>query len=116
MFKYFYSFVLVFSFVISAEASDISGKWEGSIKGQNGDIKIMFTFFVQGTEITGSVKSEVGELQINNGIIDGDFFSFEVEVDGMIIFHECVINGQIITMKYNGMNGDDTLTLYRVKE
>ncbi len=85
--------------------------------GQNGDtFHISYTFKQDGANLTGFAKSPQGNLiQIADGKIAGDKFSFNLTVNGTTIRHEGTISGEIIKLntssddaEYHG--GDTTLT------
>lgn len=91
-----------------ALASEIDGKWKGEINTPGGAMELVFTFeVVDGNSLIGSVESQMGVLPISNGKVDGDSFSFDVDVQGMIIHHECKVVDDSISMKVPGMEGDE---------
>jgi hypothetical protein len=49
----------------------------------------------------------MGEIDLTNGKVKGDEFSFEVDLGGNIIGHDCKISGDEIKMKVKGLGGDD---------
>ncbi len=72
-------FVVCFAYV----ATDVSGKWIGSIKGQDGNnFDLNYNFKVDGDKLTGSVTSPQGETAITDGKVNGSDFSFTVSVNG----------------------------------
>jgi hypothetical protein len=102
----------------AAFAADFTGTWSGEMPGQNGDaFHISYTFKQDGAKLTGFAKSPEGDLiQIADGKIDGDKFSFNLNVHGTPIRHEGTINGDTIKLNTNsddaGYHGGD-LTLTR---
>lgn len=71
-----------FLFVIALVA-DPNGKWTGVIKVPNGgDLNVSYNFKVDGDKLTGTAESPSGEVTIEKGKINGDKFSFSVNVDG----------------------------------
>jgi hypothetical protein len=106
-------------------AVNINGRWltkfempEGMGDGQS--IEITFTFKVESDKLTGKVASPMGELDISNGKVNGDAFSFDVELNGNAMGHECKISGDEIKMKLKSGMGEGMappeMTLKRAPE
>jgi hypothetical protein len=109
--------VLVSSLALYVVSSDISGKWQGTMHGPQGDIDLVFTFEAKGDSLSGSVQSPMGEVEISNGKINGDKFTFDISFNDMTINHECTVLGDSISVKATGMQGDDMeIILKRVNE
>jgi hypothetical protein len=85
---------------LTALAADVTGTWTGDMKGPNGDaFSITFTFKQDGAKLTGTVQGPQGDpMDISNGKVDGDKFSFDVSFNGMTIKHECTLAGDEIKM------------------
>jgi hypothetical protein len=71
------------------EESKIDGKWIGTVSGPQGDMELTFTFKVDGNKLTGKNSSAMGEIDLTNGIVNGNEFSFDVDLQGMVISHKC---------------------------
>ena len=63
---------------ISARAADIYGNWIAKIRSGQGPRETIFSFRVDGTELTGTVSVPQGKADILDGKIDGDEISFYV--------------------------------------
>jgi len=101
-----------------ASAADLTGTWTGSMSSPDGNsFDLTYTFKQEGMKLTGTVLGPQGDaLQISNGKVDGDKFSFEIDLNGMTIHHDCVIDGEQIKLTSKG-SGDFpgmTMTLKRV--
>lgn len=83
---------------LTVKAQKLEGKWNGKMSGPNGDFELTFTFNVTGDSLSGNVSSQMGILPIENGKINGEKFSFDVDVNGMVINHDCVLVGDEIKM------------------
>lgn len=71
-------FVAVFAFI-----ADISGKWSGSLNTPDGqEIAVTYNFKVDGDKLTGTAESPMGTVDVEEGKISGDSFSFKVNVSG----------------------------------
>ncbi len=87
-------------------AQDINGKWKGEMQSPNGPMELIFAFQVSGDSLTGNVASQMGEIPISNGKINGKSFSFDVNIGEMTISHQCTFLKDSISMKVPGMEGD----------
>jgi hypothetical protein len=100
---------------------DINGKWVTKFEPPGGEeVEVIFTFKVEGDKLTGKVVSPMGELDIENGKVKGDTFTFDVALEDNTIGHECKISGDEIKMKLKGF-GDESqpipeFTLKRAKD
>ena len=78
--------LVCFAFVGWAVIADLSGKWTGSIKTPDGNqFPLTYIFKVDGNTLTGAVQSPQGELPITEGKINGNEFSFKLDLNGMPI-------------------------------
>ena len=106
---------------VAAHAADITGSWSSEMKSPDGQsFPLTFTFKQDGAKVTGTVQGPQGDpIEISNGKIDGDKFTFDVSFDGMTIHHDCAMAGDdVIKMTTKSDSGDFPgmeLTLTRVK-
>lgn len=74
--------ILTFSLMVLAalaNAADVTGKWKGSIEGQNGSREITFTLKADGAQLTGTVAGLLDRaLEIQEGKVQGSAVSFAV--------------------------------------
>jgi len=69
-----------------AVVADLTGKWTGVVKGQDGnDFPLTYVFKVDGANLTGSLQSPQGELPISEGKVNGNTFSFKLDFNGTAI-------------------------------
>ena len=92
-------------------AQDINGKWKGQMESPNGPMDLVFNFKANGDSLSGTVESPMGELPISNGKINGNTFSFLVNVGEMSMSHQCTAMGDSISMKVPGMQGGEPMEL-----
>ena len=92
----------------TAFAADLTGAWTGSMKSPNGDdFQITFTFKQDGPKLTGTVQGPQGDpMDITDGKVDGDKFSFNVSFNGMTIKHDGTVTGDEIKMTTKSDNAD----------
>lgn len=61
------------------QAADITGKWTGPVPGRGGQARdTTFTFKQDGNKLTGSMSGRQGDVQIEDGKVEGDKISFSV--------------------------------------
>ena len=70
--------VILLGLTLSAWATDIAGKWVAQIEGRQGTRENTFNFTVEGTELTGTMTTGMGETAISEGKIEGDELSFVI--------------------------------------
>ncbi|MGO9481101.1 MAG: hypothetical protein ACLP05_04905 [Candidatus Kryptoniota bacterium] len=117
MSRFFYFCVATFLVVSICHAQGIDGKWKGEMQSPNGPMDLTFNFKVSGDSLSGTVATQMGEMPIIDGKVDGKKFSFDVSFNDMTMNHQCTFMGDSIAMKVPGMQGDTMqITLKRVPE
>ena len=106
MSRLFYFCVVVFFATGIGHAQGIDGKWKGEMQTPNGPMDLTFNFKVTGDSLTGTVATQMGEMPIINGKVDGKKFSFDVSFNDMTINHQCTFMSDSISMRVPGMQGD----------
>ena len=73
----------------SVRAADVTGTWSSEMTTPDGNsFPLTFTFKQDGATLTGTVQGPMGDpMDIVNGKIDGDKFTFDVSFNGMTIHH-----------------------------
>jgi hypothetical protein len=99
---------------ITSNAQNLNGSWKGKMSGPNGDIELVFTFTVNADTLSGDVTSEMGSLPIENGKVNGNELSFDVNVNGQVISHTGVLDSDIVKLSFPWM--EEPMVLSRVKE
>lgn len=107
-------FILLLVLGISSNAQNLDGSWKGNLTGPNGDMELVFTFKVDSTSLNGTVLSPMGELKIENGKVNGNEFSFDVNVGGQVISHTAELKNDIVKMSMPML--DHPMELNRVVE
>jgi hypothetical protein len=76
-------------------AADVTGKWTAeTLMGAGGaeqPVPTTFMFKVDGSKLTGTVVSPLGEFEIQDGKVDGDAILFNIEVGGSTIAYDGLI-------------------------
>ncbi len=90
-------------------AADVTGTWTSSMQSPDGSggIQITFTFKQDGDKLSGSVDAgQGGAMDITNGKVDGNHFTFDVAFNGTAIHHDCTLDGDEIKMTTKSDSGD----------
>lgn len=84
----------------TAMAADLTGTWTGEAKGPDGSsFPLTFTFKQDGATLTGTVQLPQNDpIQISNGKVDGNKFTFDDSFNGITIHHDCTLDGDTIKM------------------
>ncbi len=98
-------------------AVNIDGRWQGEMGSPDmGTMVLIFNFKVDGEDLIGTVESDMGEMVISNGKVNGAEFSFDVDAGGMVISHQCTYADDTITMTVPGFGDNSEVILERVQE
>ena len=89
-------------------AADVTGTWSAEMKTPDGNtFPLTFNFKQDGDKLTGTVQGPQGDpIEISNGKVDGDNFTFDVSFNGMTIHHDCTVDGDEIKMTTKSDSGD----------
>jgi len=76
---------LLFGVLISFAQKTIDGNWKGTRETPNGSLEINYSYKVEGTVLKGTLKTQFGEVQIEEGKVDGKKFSYRITINDMTI-------------------------------
>jgi hypothetical protein len=109
--------VMVFSARPIFAATDVTGKWTGTLATPDGNtFDLTFNFKQDGGKVTGTIEGPQGDpLSIDNGKIDGDKLTFTVSFNGMTISHEATVSGDEIKMNTKTDDGGMPPMQYTLK-
>ncbi len=79
---------------------DISGKWNAEVESAMGAMNMIIEFIQDGSDITGSFTSEMGEWDIIDGILRGQELTFVISAN---------IGGESIAMEFSGTVDNESL-------
>jgi hypothetical protein len=91
--------------VAPAFGADITGTWTASFETQVGTQNYTYTFKVEGTKLTGTAKSNLGEGAIESGTVNGDDVSFIENLN---------YQGMTFQIQYKGKISGDEIKFSRV--
>jgi hypothetical protein len=98
----------------------IDGKWNMSLDGPQGPMSILVTFKVDGTKVTGTLSSQMGETTLEGQFADG-VLNFGISFDGgggtmQIAFAGKLTDENTMAGSLSGPMGDIPWAATRVKE
>ena len=100
---------------LSLSAADVAGVWKGSIETQMGTLGITLTLQA-GPGLAGDFKSDMAEGKIENGKVDGDKISFQVDTSYGKLGFEGTVAGDEMKLTMTGTSGNQyTLICKRQK-
>lgn len=80
--KIFFSLLCILgSFSLLAQ-NPIDGDWKGTRDTPNGPMEFTYTFKVQDSVLNGTLKSQFGEMPLENGKVNGKTFSYSISFNG----------------------------------
>ena len=90
---------------VTALAADFNGKWTAQVETPRGTQTITFNFHVDGATLTGTVSTRRGDMDLQNGKVDGDNLSFDQVIN---------FNGNDFKITYTGKaDGADSIKFSR---
>jgi hypothetical protein len=121
--KWLFTFSVMILGTLVSMAQGIDGKWKVSMEGPNGKMELTYTFKVDGNVLTGSISSEMGDMAITNGKVNGKEITFDIDFNGNAMPFKGTIDGEVIKIKMvggpggpDGGNGPGEMILKRIVE
>lgn len=97
-------FVSVFA-IVASHAEGIGGKWKTSVESPQGTMEMTYTFKVEGQKLTGSISTPMGDIEILKGEVNGNEFSFEIDMMGTAVPNKGKLEGEEIKLKMEMPDG-----------
>ncbi len=119
--KVFLTTIIALFVVISSNAEGISGKWKSSFEGPQGSMELTFNFKVDGEKLTGTISSEMGDIEITNGKVNGNEFTYQIDAMGNVMTQKGKLDGEVIKISMEMPEGGQgpegfEMVLKKVKE
>ncbi len=105
---------LVILMVSFSLAQDLNGKWKGNVSTPNGDMELEFNFKATDATLTGDITSAMGSIPIENGKINGNEFSYDININGSVFSNSGKLEGDIIKISNPMM--EEGMILNRVSD
>lgn len=100
--------VLTLALAVCALAADVNGKWAAQVPGRQGNTQeVTFNLKADGSNLTGTMTTRRGDVELKDGKVDGDKVSFSTVM---------AMQGNEVKMKYAGTVSGDELKLTRVRD
>ena len=97
--KVLFTVLIALFTVVASNAEGIAGKWKSTFESPQGSMELTFNFKVDGEKLTGTIKSEMGDMEITNGKVSGNEISFDVDAMGSSISHKGKLEDGVIKLK-----------------
>jgi len=107
-------FLLLFVLSIAGNAQKLDGSWKGKMTTPNGEFEIVYTFKVHADSLSGNITTPRGTRPFENGKVNGNEFSFDIDFNGRLITNAGVLDGD--TIKLSSPRRQEPIVLTRVKE
>ena len=78
--KIWLSATLPFVLIMSFAMADLTGTWKGTVSYQGTALELTYKLKAEGNVLTGTVTSSYGEIPLTDGKIDGDDFSYKIDI------------------------------------
>ncbi|HEY5968362.1 MAG TPA: hypothetical protein VIU35_10300 [Chitinophagaceae bacterium] len=83
--KYFLMLLFLGGSLTIFAQTKIDGNWKGTRETPDGTFEVNYTFKVDGKTLTGMLKAQFGEFQLENGKIDSNKISYSVTFNGTTV-------------------------------
>ena len=99
-------------------ASKFDGKWKASVETDMGPFEFTVVYKVDRETISGTMMTEFGDFEMNDGTVSGDTFEMSIEIEWNVIkLTGELVNDDEILLKSNDPNSGETeMTMTRIKE
>ena len=113
---------LLLAFAWTLSAADLTGKWSGTVDlkqdGEAQTIPVIMVVKQEGNKLTGTAGPEEDQHEIQNGLVDGDKVTMQVDGGDDTFYLELTVAGDEMTGAVKrGQDGEKMkISLKRVKE
>jgi len=96
-------------------ASKIDGKWAASVDTDNGTFDFTLTYKVDGDKLSGTISTEMGDLEFTDGKVNGDTFEYKFDIEGYSITHKGkILNDNEIKILSSGDYGENEYVIKKI--
>ena len=101
--------------ICSASAADFTGVWKGSAEFPGGQVmELTYDLKMQGDKIVGTIESPRGKIEMSDGKVSGDQFTFNTKRGDVNVAHVGKWSDGKIKISVHTADGDREYTLNRV--
>lgn len=105
-------FIALFA-IVASNAKGIEGKWKTTIESPQGSMELTYTFKVDGENLTGTISTDMGDMEITKGKVNGNDFSYEMDMMGNPMTQKGKLDGDVIKiiMEMPGGGGSEGMEM-----
>jgi hypothetical protein len=103
--RWFFLLAAWMAWALTAYAADATGTWKGSIKTIVGDAECIINLKTDGEKISGTIKMDVFDAEIENGKLNADKVSFVVRMDFGTLIYEGTLSGDELNFIVSAPDG-----------
>jgi opacity protein-like surface antigen len=96
---------LALALAVVVFAADVAGTWKGTLETPMGPMENTIVLAADGASLTGSVKTDFFEAKLDNGKLDGDKVSFEINIEFGKLVYEGTVAGDDLKLNVTGPDG-----------
>jgi hypothetical protein len=86
---------------LTAFAADVTGNWKASLETPNGSMEFTYVLKADGNTVTGTIQSQMGDMKIDEGKLDGEKISFSTTVENFgKISYTGTVKGDEMTLSF----------------
>ena len=102
-----FTFVLTaaLALAVAVFAADIAGTWKGTMETPMGSMENTIVLQADGAALSGSVKTDFFEAKVENGKLDSDKISFELNLEFGKLVYEGTVAGDDLKLNVTGPDG-----------
>jgi hypothetical protein len=98
--------VLAMLLVPTVIAADVSGTWKGTMETPMGSMENLITFKLEGSNLTGMLKTDFFESKIENIKLDGANISFEINLEFGKLAYAGTVESEQMKLNVTGPDGN----------
>jgi hypothetical protein len=106
--RWIFSLAVLLMLTSIALAADVTGTWKGTMDTPMGAMENTITLKVAGDKLSGAVKTEMFEANIENAKLNGDKVSFVINMDFGTLTYEGALAGEDLKLNVTGPDGSLT--------
>jgi hypothetical protein len=106
--RWIFALVIMLMLTFIAVAADVTGTWKGTMETPMGAMENTISLKADGGKLSGSVKTDMFEANIENGKLNGDKVSFVINIEFGTLTYEGSLAGDELKLNVTGPDGSQT--------